>query len=62
VGCWPAGIVDAPVTAGAERHLDVELSSDLPEAPVVVEGWEPGLCLLPDNLIERVRPARPLWR
>jgi len=47
-----AEIVDAAVSAAAERHPDVALSADLPDDPVIVEGWEPGLRLLADNLIE----------
>jgi two-component system, OmpR family, sensor histidine kinase PrrB len=47
-----AEIVDAAVSAVAERHPDVALSADLPDGPVIVEGWEPGLRLLADNLIE----------
>jgi signal transduction histidine kinase len=47
-----AEIVDAAVSAAAERHPEVALSADLPEDPVIVEGWEPGLRLLADNLIE----------
>jgi two-component system, OmpR family, sensor histidine kinase PrrB len=58
-----AEIVDASVTAAAERHPDVDLSADLPETPVVVEGWEPGLRLLADNLIENAaRHGRPAGR
>jgi signal transduction histidine kinase len=47
-----AEIVDAAVSAAAERHPEVALSADLPDDPVIVEGWEPGLRLLADNLIE----------
>jgi two-component system, OmpR family, sensor histidine kinase PrrB len=58
-----AEIVDAAVTAVAARHPDVDLSADLPEAPVVVDGWEPGLRLLADNLIENAaRHGRPAGR
>jgi len=47
-----AEIVDAAVSAVAERHPEVALSADLPDDPVIVDGWEPGLRLLADNLIE----------
>ncbi|MEN3280508.1 MAG: two-component system, OmpR family, sensor histidine kinase PrrB [Solirubrobacteraceae bacterium] len=55
-----AEIVDAAVTAANERHPEVDVSAHLPEAPVVVDGWEPGLRLLADNLIENAaRHGRP---
>jgi two-component system, OmpR family, sensor histidine kinase PrrB len=58
-----AEILDAAVTAAAERHPELDISADLPEAPVVVEGWEPGLRLLADNLIENAaRHGRPNGR
>jgi two-component system sensor histidine kinase PrrB len=58
-----AEVVDAAVTAVAERHREIDLTADLPEAPVVVEGWEPGLRLLADNLIENAaRHGRPSGR
>jgi two-component system sensor histidine kinase PrrB len=58
-----AEILDAAVTAAAERHPELDLSADLPETPVVVEGWEPGLRLLADNLIENAaRHGRPNGR
>jgi two-component system sensor histidine kinase PrrB len=58
-----AEILDAAVTAAAERHPEVDISADLPEAPVVVDGWEPGLRLLADNLIENAaRHGRPNGR
>jgi two-component system, OmpR family, sensor histidine kinase PrrB len=47
-----AEIVDAAVTAAIERHPELDLAADLPDEPVVVDGWEPGLRLLADNLIE----------
>ena len=47
-----ADVVDAAVTAAAGRHPELDLRADLPEAPVMVAGWEPGLRLLADNLIE----------
>jgi two-component system, OmpR family, sensor histidine kinase PrrB len=45
-------LVDAAATAAVERHPGVQLSAELPDAPVPVEGWEPGLRLLADNLVE----------
>jgi signal transduction histidine kinase len=53
-------VVDAAATAAVERHPDLQLSADLPDAPVPVEGWEPGLRLLADNLVENAaRHGRP---
>jgi two-component system sensor histidine kinase PrrB len=45
-------LVDAAATAAVERHPGVQLSAELPDVPVPVEGWEPGLRLLADNLVE----------
>ena len=47
-----AEVLDAAVTAAAERHPDLDLRADLPDSPVIVAGWEPGLRLLAENLIE----------
>jgi signal transduction histidine kinase len=47
-----ADVVASSVEAAAARHPDVTWSSQLPEASVVVRGWEPGLRLLVDNLVE----------
>jgi two-component system sensor histidine kinase PrrB len=47
-----ADVADAAATAAAQRHPDVQVSAELPDAPVVIKGWEPGLRLLADNLIE----------
>jgi signal transduction histidine kinase len=53
-------VVDAAATAAAERHPGLQLSADLPDAPVPVEGWEPGLRLVADNLVENAaRHGRP---
>jgi two-component system, OmpR family, sensor histidine kinase PrrB len=53
-------LVDAAATAARERHPDVDVSADLPDAPVSIEGWEPGLRLLTDNLVENAaRHGRP---
>jgi two-component system sensor histidine kinase PrrB len=55
-----AEVVDAAAAAAVERHPGVNLSAELPEAPVAIEGWEPGLRLLTDNLVENaVRHGRP---
>jgi signal transduction histidine kinase len=40
------------VEAAAARHPHVAWSSELPDGPVVVRGWEPGLRMLADNLVE----------
>jgi signal transduction histidine kinase len=47
-----AEIADAAATAAAQRHPDLDVSAALPDTPVVIKGWEPGLRLLADNLIE----------
>jgi signal transduction histidine kinase len=47
-----ADVVDAAVVAAAARHPQTEVAADLPDAPVAVRGWEPGLRLLVDNLVE----------
>jgi two-component system sensor histidine kinase PrrB len=39
------------VAAAAARHPELVLSALLPETPVIVEGWEPGLRLLVENLV-----------
>jgi signal transduction histidine kinase len=53
-------VVDAAASAVVARHPGLQLQADLPEAPVPVEGWEPGLRLLTDNLVENAaRHGRP---
>ena len=47
-----AEVADAAVVAAAARHPDVAVDAELPEAPVTVRGWEPGLRMLVDNLVE----------
>ena len=47
-----AEVVDAVVVAAAARHEGVEVRATLPDVPVAVRGWEPGLRLLVDNLVE----------
>ena len=55
-----ADVVDAAATAVAERHPGLQLSAELPDTPVSIEGWEPGLRLLADNLVENAaRHGRP---
>ncbi len=44
-------LVDEVVTAADARHPGVVVAVDLPEAPVVVDGWEPGLRMVVENLI-----------
>jgi two-component system, OmpR family, sensor histidine kinase PrrB len=58
-----ADVADAAVAAASDRHPGVDLSADLPEAPVVIAGWEPGLRILVDNLLENAaRHGRPAGR
>ena len=45
-------LVESSVDAAAARHGDVSLSSRSPASPVSCHGWEPGLRMLVDNLIE----------
>jgi len=53
-------VVDAGLAAAAERHPAVAWDAALPEAPVMVDGWEPGLRALVDNLLENAaRHGRP---
>jgi signal transduction histidine kinase len=55
-----ADVVASSVEAAAARHPEVSWSSELPDCPVVVRGWEPGLRLLADNLVENAaRHGRP---
>jgi signal transduction histidine kinase len=54
-----AEVVDAAASAARERHPGLRLSAQLPDAPVAMRGWEPGLRLLADNLVENaVRHGR----
>jgi signal transduction histidine kinase len=53
-------VVDAAASAAVERHPGLHLSAEVPDAPVPVAGWEPGLRLLADNLVENAaRHGRP---
>jgi signal transduction histidine kinase len=45
-------VVARVVRSAEERHPGVRLELDLPEAEVVVHGWEPGLRSLVGNLVE----------
>lgn len=55
-----ADLADAAATAAAARHADLEVATSLPEAPVIVRGWEPGLRLVAENLVENAaRHGRP---
>jgi len=47
-----ADVTDAACVAVAARHPATEITAALPDAPVVVRGWEPGLRLIVDNLVE----------
>jgi signal transduction histidine kinase len=55
-----AELVATIVEGARTRHPDVSWSSDLPGEAVVVRGWETGLRLLADNLLENAaRHGRP---
>jgi two-component system sensor histidine kinase PrrB len=55
-----AEIVDASVGAVAARHPRTTLTADAPDDPVAYRGWEPGLRILVDNLVENAaRHGRP---
>jgi signal transduction histidine kinase len=45
-------VVAASLDQAASRHPDVTWTSSLPECAVWLQGWEPGLRLLIDNLLE----------
>ena len=47
-----ADIVGVSLEAARARHPEVTWRSDLPDAPVILRGWEPGLRILVDNLVE----------
>jgi signal transduction histidine kinase len=47
-----ADVVAATVDAACARHPEVSWSSELPNGPVVVRGWDTGLRMLVDNLVE----------
>jgi len=53
-------VVAASLDQASSRHPSVTWASALPDDPVVVRGWEPGLRLLVDNLLENAaRHGRP---
>ncbi len=53
-------VVDAAVVAARARHPGTTFTAELGEEPVVVSGWEPGLRLIADNLLENAaRHGRP---
>lgn len=47
-----ADSVDAVLAAVRERHPGLEVGVTLPDDPVVITGWEPGLRMLVENLVE----------
>lgn len=47
-----ADLVSVALSSARSRHPSVAWSIVLPEEPVVVRGWEPGLRMLVDNLLE----------
>lgn len=44
-------LIDEVITAVASRHPQTRFDVELPDAPVVVSGWAPGLRLLIENLV-----------
>jgi signal transduction histidine kinase len=53
-------VLAASMDQASSRHPAVTWSSSLPEEPVWIRGWEPGLRLLVDNLLENAaRHGRP---
>lgn len=46
-----ASVVAEAVAAATQQHPGTVFGADLPEDPVVVAGWEPGLRALADNLL-----------
>jgi signal transduction histidine kinase len=47
-----ADLVGVVLAAAQSRYPAVTWSCELPEEPVVVRGWEPGLRMLVDNLVQ----------
>lgn len=47
-----AECVDAVLAAARGRHPEATIGVTLPDEPVVVDGWEPGLRMLVENLVE----------
>jgi signal transduction histidine kinase len=55
-----AELVDASVGAAAARHPQTALTTDAPAEAVAYRGWEPGLRIMVDNLVENAaRHGRP---
>ena len=55
-----AELVAAMVAEVQARHRSVTWSSELPDGPLLVRGWEPGLRMLVGNLLENAaRHGRP---
>ena len=54
-----AEVVDAAAAAAAERHPGLDLSAELPDAPVAIEGWEPGTAAARRQPRRERRPPRP---
>jgi two-component system sensor histidine kinase PrrB len=53
-------LVDASVGAAAARHPDTAIAAQAPPEPVACRGWEPGLRIMVDNLVENAaRHGRP---
>lgn len=46
-----AEVADSALAAARERYPRVRWSSELPDEPVLVDGWEPGLRAAVDNLL-----------
>jgi signal transduction histidine kinase len=54
-----ADVVDAALDAARGRHPEAAFAASLPDGPVTIRGWEPGLRSLLDNLLENaVRHGR----
>jgi signal transduction histidine kinase len=55
-----AELVDASVGAAAARHPGTTIAAAAPPDPVACRGWEPGLRIMLDNLVENAaRHGRP---
>ena len=54
-----ADVVTRAVADTRARYPATTFALDLPDAPVVLRGWEPGLRLLVANLVDQRRPPRP---
>ncbi len=53
-------VVDAAVAAARDRHPATRWATDVPDGRTAVDGWEPGLRSLLDNLLENAaRHGRP---